>query len=286
MKIYNCNKCNQNFSTNQSLERHINKKNKCDIELDYKCEYCKKSFKYKKNLKEHYEKTKCNINENINENTDEKMALKDILNKTIDINKKILIIKTLNDKLDEIYIRTIIESDLELNTKVTLLNKQNNTNLLLPNQIINNTTNNTTNNIQINFGNENIEYLNKKYYEKLLNENLPENIILTLSNDIYLNKVHPENQTIKINNLKNNLCKIKDNNKWITTSKDDAIKKILDKIYHIIADIIDENEGIITDEKANAIFDEYLDKEFEDKIIVDTVKKLILKIYNFHGNTI
>jgi hypothetical protein len=282
MKNYNCNKCNQNFSTNQSLERHINKKNKCDIELDYKCEYCKKSFKYKKNLKEHCEKTKCNINEN----TDEKMALKDILNKTIDINKKILIIKTLNDKLDEIYIRTIIESDLELNTKVTLLNKQNNTNLLLPNQIINNTTNNTTNNIQINFGNENIEYLNKKYYEKLLNENLPENIILTLSNDIYLNKVHPENQTIKINNLKNNLCKIKDNNKWITTSKDDAIKKILDKIYHIIADIIDENEGIITDEKANAIFDEYLDKEFEDKIIVDTVKKLILKIYNFHGNTI
>ena len=282
MKNYNCNKCNQNFSTNQSLERHINKKNKCDIELDYKCEHCKKSFKYKKNLKEHFEKTKCNINEN----TDEKMALKDILNKTIDINKKILIIKTLNDKLDEVYIRTIIESDLELNTKVTLLNKQNNTNLLLPNQIINNTTNNTTNNIQINFGNENTEYLNKKYYEKLLNENLPENIILTLSNDIYLNKVHPENQTIKINNLKNNLCKIKDNNKWITTSKDDAIKKILDKIYHIIADIIDENEGIITAEKANAIFDEYLDKEFEDKIIVDTVKKLILKIYNFHGNTI
>lgn len=278
----NCNKCNKKFNTGQSLDRHLNRKFSCIKETDFKCNNCKKNFKYKKNLLEHTTKNICKKIETI-QNDNISNALIDIINNDISINDKVIYIKSLNPSLDKEFIKKVIDDKMCINTKIALL-----TNLNKLNGVTNitNNTNNTTNNIQINFDNENISYLTKSYYEKLLNNNFPENIVLQLSNEIYLNKNHPENQTIKINNLKNNLCKIKEEDKWITSSKDEALKKIIDRIYHIIANIIDENEGIITENKTNAIFEEYLDKEFDDDIIKETVKKLILKIYNFHNNVI
>ena len=52
-----------------------------------------------------------------------------------------------------------------------------------------------------------------------------------ISDEIYLNEKHPENQTIKIDNLNNKFCKVKEKNKWITTTKDSAKEKIFSKPY-------------------------------------------------------
>ena len=62
--------------------------------------------------------------------------------------------------------------------------------------------------------------------------------------------------------------------------------RLFDKVYNVIADIIDEHDGIITAEKTIAIFDDFLDREIDDDILKETIKKLILKIYNFHNNII
>jgi len=56
---YKCNNCNNIFVTKQSLKKHINKKNKCNIITDFKCTKCDRYFKQKKNLLEHCEKNKC-----------------------------------------------------------------------------------------------------------------------------------------------------------------------------------------------------------------------------------
>jgi hypothetical protein len=280
-----CNKCNKKFNTGQSLDRHLNRKFSCIKETDFKCNNCNKNFKYKKNLLEHTTKDICKKIETI-QNDNISNALIDIINNDISMDDKIFCIKKFNTTLNDDEIKRYINLKVCINTKIALLTNVNKSNSGVTN-ITNNTTNTTNNNnIQINFDNENISYLTKSYYEKLLNNNFPENIVLQLSNEIYLNKNHPENQTIKINNLKNNLCKIKEEDKWITSSKDDALKKIINKMYNIIAEVIDENEGIISENKTTAIFEEYLDKEFDDEIIKETVKKLVLKIYNFHNNIV
>jgi len=276
----NCKKCNKDFKTTQSLDRHLNRKFSCIKDTDFKCNICNKNFKYKKNLLEHTTKDSCKIQ--IIHNDYSSNILIDLINNDLSIDDKIIHIKHLNPLLDNEYIKKVIDDKMSINTKIGLLTNLNKISGVT--NITNNTTNN--NNIQMNFDNENISYLTKPYYEKLLNNNFPENIVLQLSNEIYLNKNHPENQTIKINNLKNNLCKIKEENKWITSSKDDALKKIINKMYNVIAEVIDNNEGIISENKTNAIFEEYLDKEFDDEVIKETVKKLILKIYNFHNNVI
>ena len=45
MSIFKCSNCNILFVTKQSLEKHINKKNKCTIKTEFKCTKCNKYFK-------------------------------------------------------------------------------------------------------------------------------------------------------------------------------------------------------------------------------------------------
>ena len=45
MENFICKKCNILFATKSSLERHLNKKSKCDTITDYKCNRCNKYFK-------------------------------------------------------------------------------------------------------------------------------------------------------------------------------------------------------------------------------------------------
>jgi hypothetical protein len=288
MDIYNCKKCNIIFSTKASLERHQNKKIKCDIKTNFQCKKCFKYFKQKNNLLHHSEKEICKIfqlSSEINNKKNEN-AILDIIESEMDINKKINMIKLINNTLINENIIEILNNNLSIDTKITLLNTKSNQTI-----INNNTTNNNTNNIQINnFGNENLDYIHNGYLKDLIT-NIPkdqniggEYVFLKLSNKIYLNDEHPENNTIKIDNLKNDLCKIKNNNKWITSTKDDALKNIFDKLCTIVKLCIDENKDEMP-EKVFKKIDGYIELDFTDKYAISSVKKLALDIYNYYNAT-
>ena len=62
--VNECIKCNIIFKTKQQLERHISKKNKCDMITKFKCSTCLKYFKSLSNLNFHMNNNNCkNFNE-------------------------------------------------------------------------------------------------------------------------------------------------------------------------------------------------------------------------------
>ena len=50
MEKYDCKFCTESFKTKFNLDRHMNKKNKCNVITPFQCINCLKFFKYKKNL--------------------------------------------------------------------------------------------------------------------------------------------------------------------------------------------------------------------------------------------
>ena len=291
MDEYKCNLCSCNFKTKFSLDRHQNKKNACTMSTEFKCDKCNKCFKTNQNLKFHKTKDICKKNfikvdqSFLKQNLNIEDALRDILTHNFSIDDKIMFIKKLNNGLLSEEIQKIINIDLHIDTKIILLktisipnNSQNNS----QNNSNNNNSNNTINNIQINkFGKEDTSYLTDHFLKNLIKNNNCENILLKLSNEIYLNSIHPENHTVKIDNINNKLCKIKDNNKWIVSPREVILKDIYDKICIIIEDNLGELEDSIEEKKLKLI-NEYIEKEFEDEAIKDFAKKLAFNIYNFY----
>jgi hypothetical protein len=274
------------------LIKHENKKNKCNQATEFKCNNCKKCFKQKNNLIEHQRKDVCSekviseIHQEKNKMIDDK-TIKEIITSTT--NNKILLLKAIGVQLPDNDIMDIINSEISIQSKIIVIksciNKvksvstnSNNTNSN------NNNSNNTTNNIQINsFGSENIDYLTDEYFVKLLKNNYGKDSFLKLSNEIYLNKEKPENNTIKIDNLNNKWCKVIENNKWITTTKDSAKEKIFSKVSDIILLILDDIKDKVPAEKREIIA-EFLEKDVDDDYIKEILAEMVLKIYNFTIN--
>jgi rubredoxin len=284
MNEHKCKLCNTIFLSKQTLQNHENKKRKCNVPTEFKCAKCNKFFAQKKNLTYHTQKDACKLNIIVND-ADINNTLLEILNDNSEINDKIFFIKKITSNTDE-EIKKILESKYNVNSKIVLLNNKKNV------QTINNNTMNTTNNIQFNnFGNENIEYFNDNYLKKLINTVSSankigaESVFLKLSNEIYLNEQHPENQTIKIDNLNNKFCKIKKNNKWITADKNESLKKIFNRACEIVSMCIMDNKDMYKEAQLETI-NGYIEKDFDDEIIIETVKKLALDIYNFYNSTI
>jgi hypothetical protein len=275
----NCNICNKTFFSNQSLERHKNKKIKCSIKTEFKCDICNKYFKQKNNLNEHIKKKICKLEQVVdNSPLNINKAYIDILKSDQKLDDKIFFIQKLNNTISKDEIIKIIDAKYDMNTTIALLSTKAST-------IINsNNTNTNTNNIQINnFGNEKIDYITNDFLVKLINNNYGEDLLLKLSDKIYLNEKHPENKTIKIDNLTNKYCKIIEKNKWITTTKENALKKIKLFISDLIEICMSDNENVIP-EKKRKIVSGYIEKEYEE--IAESIEKLILKIYNNNENII
>jgi uncharacterized C2H2 Zn-finger protein len=288
MNEIKCNLCNSIFVTKQALQKHVNKKRKFNITTEFKCSKCNKFFTQKKNLIYHNENDSCKPSI-VSDTPDINNTLAQIINDNNEINDKIFFIKKITSNTDD-EIKKIIESKYDINAKIVLLTSNNK-----PPQTVNNTTNNTTNNtnnIQFNnFGNENIEYFNENYLKRLINTVSSANkigaqsVVLKLSNEIYLNEKHPENQTIKIDNLNNKFCKIKQNNKWITADKNESLQKIFNRACEIVSMCIQDNKDMYKEAQLETI-NGYIEKDFDDDIIIETVKKLALDIYNFYNSTV
>lgn len=285
MSEFTCNLCNYVFKTKFSLERHHNKKTKCNLKTEFKCEKCHKSFKTNQNLKYHINNTICdylfkeNLNKNIDNNIDK--TITDILEGEEE--NKIFLLKMLGLNITDEDISKIIISKISNTSKLNIIKNK----ILTKNNIINSNntnSNNTTNNIQINsFGNEKTDYLTNEYFAKLLQNNYGKDSFLKLSNEIYLNKDKPENNTIKIDNLNNKYCKIIENNKWITTTKDSAKEKIFTKVSDIILLILDDVKDKVPKNKRDIITN-FLEKDVDDEYIKETLTEMVLKIYNFTIN--
>jgi hypothetical protein len=281
-----CKLCNYIFANKYSLERHQKNKKKCIKKTEFKCNICNRCFQYNKSLKEHIENNVCKkIFENNNE------YINDKLNKNIlellesKINNKCFLLKQFGVKMNDDAINEILESNISIDFKISCfinnINSKSSSNITNSN---NTNSNNTTNNILINnFGNEKTDYLTNEYFSKLLQNNYGKDSFLKLSNEIYLNKEKPENNTIKIDNLNNKYCKVIENNKWITTTKDNALKKIFNNVSDIILLILDDVKDKVP-EKRREIIANYLEKDIDDEYIKETLTEMILKIYNFTLN--
>jgi DNA-directed RNA polymerase subunit RPC12/RpoP len=73
-----CTKCNKEFKTKQELDRHLNRKIKCDNKIE--CQYCKKEFKTKQKLERHLDR-KISCQAEISQNKIENVGLKNDIDK-------------------------------------------------------------------------------------------------------------------------------------------------------------------------------------------------------------
>ena len=295
MNSFECTKCNEIFSTKQHLTRHLNKKNKCDIISDYQCSTCKKYFKSSYYLNDHTKYKKCkNINNDTtiisnikNDNSEDiKIAIKSILVSKTDDQTKINLLSKYNILLTNEEISKIINLDINLDGKVAYINSLiDSKNLLGLNKMnitnnINTGTITTTNNIQINnFRNENIEYLNNEYFKDLLLNNHIETAYMKLTEDIYLNEDHPENLTIKVDNLNNKFAFIYEDGKWKGILKyelknilHDTNSRLLKVHYKKLKDLLDTA-------KKNSI-NVFLARQYDsDPHLKDMNEKMVLLFY-------
>ena len=147
------------------------------------------------------------------------------------------------------------------------------------NNITNNTTNNTTNNqnkiinININnYGNENIDYLNKDYLNNLLQGAFT--AIPKLIENIHFNPSHPENHNIKITNKKEPYVKIRKNDKWELQDKKETLATLVDDKYYILVDHYADVEK--TDNipyKTKKIMEQFHDSYMDNKEIQKDLQK-------------
>jgi len=303
MSKYKCEYCEKEFDTNQHLKNHLNKKYKCSEKTDYKCDQCNKYFKNKNYLRKH--SLKCyNITKNdefIDEykdglNTDDKIknTISLIVNSEESIDNKIKFLSIYKFNMIEENLRLLLGSTMSNENKVYIIysainNNSNNTNT---NSYISNNTqsnshnntnsNNTINNIQINqYGKENIDYLDDKYFEKILKKKTNfETSLIDLTKDIHLRLDHPENRNIKVTNLNNKYATIYDNGKWRGITKDSLKESLYKKNIKLIKIHFDRLKDVLDDKHKNNV-KIFLGRDFDDDPVLKEINdKVILLFYS------
>ena len=209
------------------------------------CQFCEKTFTRKTGLTKHLKC--CKYKKIWNEENDNKIHF---------LEKKQ---EELQDKVEDLLI------ELTKNGS-TINNITNNTN---------NTTNNQNKIININinnYGNENIDYLNKDYLNNLLQGAFT--AIPKLIENIHFNPSHPENHNIKITNKKEPYVKIRKNDKWELQDKKETIATLVDDKYYILVDhYADEEKNDYIPEKTKTVMEQFYDSYIDNKEIQKDLQK-------------
>ena len=274
------------FSTKQNLEKHLNKKFKCNITSNIQCETCKKYFTNKKNLYYHISNNSCKqlikINDDESNDFIESILLAQLSN---DMKVELLKIKGIN--LDDSKLNEIINSENELKVKKELIkcfyNKSNPSTINNNNMINLGTIENSNNvtNIQINnFGKEDISYLSNDYFKNLIMNQHIEKGYIQLIKDIYLNKEHPENGTIKVENINNKYAHVYNNGKWDTILKYDLREQMHKKNYTILKMHYDKLKKAMSLPKKEETYVFLARDELSDPHMMYVIDKIILLFYN------
>jgi hypothetical protein len=301
-----CDICNKYFKTSYLLDRHKNKKYKCNIVTPYQCINCNKYFRQKKNMDEHIIKQTCkndnelNNNEYINNKTfddDIKIALKSILVSKIDDDEKIELLKISKLNIDDAKLKKILVSAIDIEGKISILKEykdKSNANMTNQSNISNtsntnngsittetNSHNNITQNIQINnFGKEDISYLDNEYFKNLIMNQHIEKGYVQLIKDIYLNKDHPENSTVKVENINNKYAHVFNNGKWDAILKADLKEELHKKNYTVLKMHYDKLKKSMSVPKREETYTFLKRDDFSDPHMMYVIDKIILLFYN------
>ena len=283
--MFNCELCNHQFKTQRYLSQHLNRKVKCNVVTDYKCNRCNRYFKHRKNMIDHQEKNNCImvVIKEKNENDELKNIIKSILESNMDLESKVTFIRKYNLTLTKEELVNLINSPMELNAKVSYIQSQINTKgqIINSNNTHNTNNNNITNNIQINnFGKEDTSYLTDEYFKDLILNNNVNNIYMKLTQDIYFDKNHPENRTIKIENINNKYALVFNNGKWDTILKYE-LREILHENNHRLLRIHTKKLKELMDNAKKSSINVFLARTCNDDPHLDyMIDKIILLFYN------
>jgi len=238
---YKCIDCFQVFKTKQNLIKHQTKVFKCNHITKYKCENCFKYFKTRGNLNKHNEDQVCSDKSNLILYDDDpkiddsiNRAIRSILTSNITNERRVNLLSKYNTNLSPEDLMDFLNLDINLEGKVSYITsiiKTNKENHSISNSTIN--SNNTTN-IQINnFGKEDLSYMDGDYFKNLILNNHIEKGYMTLIKDIYLDKNHPENRTVKVDNLNNKYAFVFNEGKWDSVLKYE-LKELLHRKNHTL----------------------------------------------------
>jgi hypothetical protein len=290
MSEYKCNICEQVFKTKQNLAKHQNKMFKCNFKTPYQCNKCLKYFRKSASLFKHTDNKICDrldiipINNTIKNNTnidDAKVAIRSIMNSSDLDEKKLELLTKLHVSLTNEYILPIFESNLDIEGKISFLYTIIHNHDMKGVTNINNGTINTTNNIQVNnFGQEKIDYLDQEYFKNLIMNQHIEKGYVQLIKDIYLNKDHPENGTVKVENINNKYAHVYNNGKWDTTLKSDLKELLHKKNYTILKMHYDKLKKSMSVPKKEETIAFLKRDETGDPHMMYVIDKIILLFYN------
>jgi hypothetical protein len=295
--MFKCDICFKEYNNKRSLDIHKNRKNKCNVITPYKCHECNRYFKYNKNLQEHTIKQTCIKDRPKEELPDETMpkidkineSIKTILESELNLEKKIDFINSItnipNAKLSSIFeLKSGIESELKLiNSLVnTYSNKTNysSVNNGTINENSHNNSNNVTNILINNFGQENLSYMDSEYFKNLIMNQHIEKGYVQLIKDIYLNKDHPENSTVKVENINNKYAHVYKNGKWAAILKADLKEQLHKKNYTILKMHYDKLKKTMTVPKKEETRVFLERDDFSDPHMMYVIDKIILLFYN------
>ena len=213
-----------------------------------KCDFCEKTFTRKTGLTKHLKCCKIKQKKEKNENE------KDEKDKKIKFLEKKQ--EELQDKVEDLLI--------ELSKNASTINN-----------ITNNTTNNQNKIININinnYGNENIDYLNKDYLNNLLQGAFT--AIPKLIENIHFNPSHPENHNIKITNKKEPYIKVRKNDKWELQDKKETLETLVDDKYYILVDhYADVEKTDPIPEKTRTVMEQFHDSYMDKKELHKELQK-------------
>jgi hypothetical protein len=243
IKLFRCNICNKNYSSQSSICNHNKKFHTNNIqhnnnitqhnnnitqhnnninESDYMCKYCSKIYKHQQSKSRHEKDCKIKLKNNDIKNNFKKLEQENIKIKNI--------LKELLEKNCKIHPKTLQK-----------INKQliNNTNNTTNNGTINNGP--VINNTYVKFGNEQLaSLLTRKDMLNIINKQclcIEESI-----KTVHFNKSLPEYSNIFITNMKDTIAYIFDGSRFILTSKDTVINDLYNTHLENIEQFLEEAE--------------------------------------------
>ncbi len=184
---------------NQVINQIINEKDN----NKFKCEYCNGCFTRNTSLTRHLTGGYCKVKNKQDDNDKKK------IDELIELNKQL--IKQNEDIKKELSQITKSNSSNVSNTSTTT----NTSNIKIDN--LNNIKNENIN-IQINnYGSENYANMDKKLFLEPMLKEIGKQLFLKMIKNVYLNPELPENHNIVITDKNRQICKIYNDNRWITT---------------------------------------------------------------------
>jgi hypothetical protein len=238
MPIYNCEKCEKEFTQLCDFQKHVLSINGCELYVNkkYECENCGKKFSTGK-TKNYHQETSC-----IKGNKDNKITMKELLLQQQEEIKKM---KEKIETLEKTKRKPGRPKKIEQQIKISGDNNIN----IGKQKIIND--NSRTNNVIINFGQEDISMLTNKEKEKILNKAWSS--IVELIKVLHCNEKRPETRNICLTNLRSNDIYVYENGKFRTKNKEETINDLIQVRAGDIQEILEEYEGEMKEKTRKAL---------------------------------